>query len=90
MMEHFEENKGEAFNLGLEEANISKKELAYLIKEQIPALEISESLDRTDPDQRNYIVSNKKILQAGFTAKRSLETGILEMIELVKKTENLL
>jgi hypothetical protein len=32
-----------------------------------------------DPDQRNYLVSNNKILRAGFRFEHSLEAGIREV-----------
>ena len=51
---------GNAYNLGLNNANISKKELAILIKNKIPNFYIHIDIDN-DPDKRNYIVSNDKI-----------------------------
>ena len=35
----------------------------------------------TDPDQRNYIVSNEKIEKTGFQPKVSLQAGIGELIK---------
>ena len=35
----------------------------------------------SDPDKRNYIVSNKRLREAGFTAKRSLGEGIQELLK---------
>ena len=37
-----------------------------------------------DEDQRNYIVSNKKIIEAGFKTKFSIEDGIKELIKTYK------
>ena len=34
-----------------------------------------------DPDQRNYIVSNKKIENTGYQTKYSLDAGIAELIK---------
>jgi nucleoside-diphosphate-sugar epimerase len=33
------------------------------------------------PDKRNYIVSNQRLREAGFEARRSLEDGIQELIK---------
>ncbi len=35
----------------------------------------------TDPDKRNYIVSNQRLREAGFEAQRSLDTGIQELLK---------
>lgn len=72
--------EGEIFNVGLSDANISKLELCSEIKKQIPELEFTESPLGKDPDQRDYIVSNKKIESLGFKPKVSLMEGIKEII----------
>jgi len=35
----------------------------------------------SDPDKRNYIVSNQRLREAGFEARRSLEEGIRELLK---------
>jgi nucleoside-diphosphate-sugar epimerase len=87
-IENYESMKGNCFNLGLDEANISKIDLAELIKEEIPTLEIITDEFAKDPDKRNYIVSNDKIKSKGFEAKRSLRDGIKEMVKVTKMTIN--
>ena len=72
--------KKNIYNLGLENANISKKELCEIIKRKTE-LNIFENNFVKDEDQRNYIVSNKKILSTGFKTKFNLENGIDELIE---------
>tara|TARA_B100001559_G_C16148986_1_gene461025 strand:- start:44 stop:634 length:591 start_codon:yes stop_codon:yes gene_type:complete len=72
--------KNNIFNLGLDNANLSKKELCELIKKKTE-LNIYEDDYKKDEDQRNYIVSNKKILKKGFKFKFSLEDGIDELIK---------
>ena len=71
---------GYAYNLGLDEANLSKEQLGIKIKEYIPDLYLHFSEIGTDPDKRNYLVSNERLRKAGFEAKRSLDDGILELI----------
>jgi nucleoside-diphosphate-sugar epimerase len=34
-----------------------------------------------DPDKRNYIVSNQRLREAGFEARRSLDDGIVELLK---------
>jgi nucleoside-diphosphate-sugar epimerase len=34
-----------------------------------------------DPDKRNYIVSNQRLREAGFVAKRSINEGIQELLK---------
>jgi len=79
-IKNFEYMKGNAYNVGLEEANLSKAELAEKIKRHIPKFEIIYMEVGEDPDKRNYIVSNKKIMNAGFMPIVSLDEGIEELI----------
>jgi nucleoside-diphosphate-sugar epimerase len=80
-MEHFEAMKENAFNVGLNDANLSKEELALKIKRYVPALYIHTAEVGTDPDKRNYIVSNDKIAGKGFRAANSLDKGIQDLIK---------
>jgi len=80
-IKNFESMKGQAYNVGLSDANLSKKELCEEIKKQVPGFYFSEAEVGTDPDQRNYIVSNAKIERTGFRPKVSLQAGIAELIK---------
>ena len=80
-IENADEMIGHAYNLGLEDANLSKEELALKIKEHVPNFYIHFSEIGSDPDKRNYIVSNQKLADKGFLAKRSLDTGIQELLK---------
>ena len=73
--------KGQIFNFGLSEANISKQQLCERIKSQLPDFTFQEAPLAKDPDQRNYIVSNKKIESIGMKAKVTLDEGISELIK---------
>jgi len=79
-VEHFEEMKGEPYNVGLNEANLSKAELAELVKQQVPNFYIHYAEIGSDPDKRNYIVSNDKINRCGFYARVTVPEGIRELI----------
>ena len=72
---------GEIFNVGLSAANLSKIELCQEIKKLIPNFAYFEEPLRKDPDQRNYIVSNKKIEGLGFNPKVTLQDGLTELIK---------
>ncbi len=74
--------KGEAYNVGLSEANLSKRELCEKIKEHTKEFNIFESDLSKDPDKRDYIVSNKKIEQTGWKPKFSIDDGIIELLKL--------
>jgi nucleoside-diphosphate-sugar epimerase len=71
---------GRPYNAGLDGANLSKGELALAVKQQVPALHVEFSEIGSDPDRRNYVVSNQRLRDAGFEAQRSLESGIAELI----------
>jgi nucleoside-diphosphate-sugar epimerase len=71
--------RGEIFNVGLSEANISKLKLCELIKEILPSFTFMEAPLGKDPDQRNYIVSNAKIENLGFQPRVSLKNGLEEL-----------
>jgi len=72
---------GRPYNVGLDSANLSKAELAMKVKEFVPNFYVHFSEVGSDPDKRNYIVSNQRLREAGFEAKRGLETGIPELIK---------
>jgi nucleoside-diphosphate-sugar epimerase len=72
---------GRPYNLGLDTANLSKEELALKIKEYVPRFYIHSAELASDPDKRNYIVSNQRMREAGFEARRSLDDGIRELLK---------
>ena len=80
MIENYEENIGEAFNIGLSDTNISKLELTKRIKKYIPDFVVNQSDYYEDPDKRDYIVSNEKIESVGWKSNYSLDDGIQELI----------
>ncbi|MFN7952209.1 MAG: NAD(P)-dependent oxidoreductase [bacterium] len=72
---------GKPYNLGLDSANLSKAELAEKIAAHVPGLAVIASEVRSDPDKRNYVVSNERLRQAGFEARRDLDQGIAELLK---------
>ena len=76
------DGKGEVYNVGLSDANLTKKELALAIQKVIPDLTIIESEIGSDPDKRDYIVSNEKLENTGWVPQHTIEDGIKELIEM--------
>lgn len=71
------------FNLGHPEASLTKLGLAHTIcKELGLSTEKVTVGDGRDPDQRNYKVSNEKVLRTGFVFRHSLQQGIREVAKL--------
>ena len=85
---NFESMQGEIYNVGLSDANVSKRELCGLIKNRVKGFYFTEAEVGVDPDQRNYIVSNKKIESIGFLPKISLDQGIVELIKGFRMLNN--
>tara|TARA_B100002051_G_C16667389_1_gene602518 strand:+ start:395 stop:1324 length:930 start_codon:yes stop_codon:yes gene_type:complete len=78
-LDNFQKLKGEIFNLGLSNANLTKEQLCMKIQDVIKDFEYIIVPEGEDPDKRDYFVSNKKIESKGFMAKFSLEDGISEL-----------
>lgn len=88
-IEHFDKMKGQIYNVGLSDANVSKRELCEHIQKQVPDFVFLDAPVGKDPDQRNYIVSNAKIEATGFKPMYSLDAGISDLIKgytMIKNT----
>ncbi|HWG44479.1 MAG TPA: NAD(P)-dependent oxidoreductase [Gemmataceae bacterium] len=72
---------GRPYNVGQDSANCSKEDLARLIQKHVPRFYVHYAAVGSDPDKRNYVVSNQRLREAGFEARRSLEDGIRELIK---------
>jgi nucleoside-diphosphate-sugar epimerase len=88
MIKNYDECVGEAFNVGLSTANLSKLELANKIKEYVPSLVIKEDNFKEDFDKRNYIVSNEKLESKGWSPIYGLDYGIKQLISSYKMVGN--
>src|SRR5262245_2206782 len=80
-IEHFDSMKGGPYNVGLSDANLSKRELCERIQAHLPSFVFIESAIGSDPDKRDYIVSNEKIERTGYRPAYSLDDGIRELIK---------
>ena len=83
-IDNFEKMKNNSYNVGLEEANLSKKELALKIKDYVRDFYIHSASIGTDPDKRDYIVTNKKLMSLSWKPIYDLDYGIKELISYYK------
>lgn len=80
-LKKYEKMKGNPYNVGLSDANLSKLELCEVIRKHIPDFSFLAAEFGKDPDQRNYIVSNERIEATGFKPSTNLDDGIDELIK---------
>jgi len=81
-LDHADKMKGQVFNVGDEQLNFSKADIAKAINQYV-AFEIIDS-SLPDIDVRNFLVSFKKIRDLGFKAQKTLDEGIRELVKLYK------
>lgn len=79
-LNNLEAMSGEVFNVGAEELNLSKREIADKIREHVEFLIIDSELD--DPDVRSFYISFDKMRKLGYRPKRSIDDGIQELLKL--------
>ncbi len=87
-IENFAKMRGGAYNVGLSDTNISKRELCQRIQKHLPKFQFLEAAVGEDPDKRDYVVSNAKFEATGFRPKHSLDDGIGELIKGYRMLRN--
>jgi nucleoside-diphosphate-sugar epimerase len=80
-LEHYDQMKGEPYNVGLSSANLTKMELCKKIQKYVPELYIHAAPIGEDPDKRDYLVSNEKLESLGWKPEHSLDSGIQELLK---------
>ncbi|WP_394829467.1 NAD-dependent epimerase/dehydratase family protein [Pendulispora albinea] len=80
-MDHFETMKGRAYNVGMDDANLTRVQVCEAIKRCIPSFVYVQSGAGHDPDIRDCIVSSARLTATGFRAQYSLDRGIRELIK---------
>jgi nucleoside-diphosphate-sugar epimerase len=78
---NFDRMKGKPYNVGLDDANLSKLELCAVIQKHLPKFVFVEAPIGEDPDKRDYIVSNARIAATGFKPEWNLDRGIAELVK---------
>ena len=85
----FESMRGLPYNVGLDEANLSKWELCEEIRRHVSDFTVLEAPVGEDPDKRDYVVSNARVAATGYKPTHSLDDGIVELIKgfaMIKNT----
>jgi len=80
-LENFDGMRGRAYNVGLEDANLTKLELCAVIQKHLPKFVFLEATIGEDPDKRDYIVSNQRVLSTGWSPTWDLDRGIRELLK---------
>ena len=80
---HCLENAGEmaggVYNLGLDDSNLTKGELAMRVQSHVPGCHVELAQIGSDPDKRTYTISSAALAAKGYVAGRSLDAGIEEL-----------
>jgi nucleoside-diphosphate-sugar epimerase len=77
---HFDRMRDNVYNIGISDGGTTKMDLAQAIKRQLGELPIHCHSNSTDPDRRDYVISNAKIEAKGFKCRYSIDDGIRELI----------
>lgn len=85
---NFDSMKGQPYNVGLSDANLSKWQLCEEIQKHVPGFVFLEAPIGEDPDKRDYIVSNAKVEATGYKPDFSLSDGIQELVKGYKMISN--
>ncbi len=87
-LENYGTMRGQPYNLGLSDANLSKIELCTKIQQHVPSFVFLEAPIGEDPDKRDYIVSNEKVEATGWRPDWSLDRGIGELLRGYRMLRN--
>ena len=87
-LDNYDAMRGEPFNVGLSEANLSKAQLCERIARHVPGFTYLEAPVGEDPDKRDYIVSNDKLEATGWVPDHGLDAGIRELIKGYRTLRN--
>lgn len=74
--------EGEVYNLGTNDMNFTKRQIAEAISKETECKIIDDQMGE-DPDKRTYQVSYDKIEALGFKSTRTIRDGIQEIIRVM-------
>lgn len=78
---NYDHMRGQAYNVGLSDANLSKAELCERIQRHVPQFVYLDAPIGEDPDKRDYIVSNEKLEATDWRPNWPIDAGIKELIK---------
>ena len=81
-LDRFDAMKGGIFNVGSEELNFTKMEIALAVKQETNCNIIDSEMKDFDP--RNFVIAFDKLAKLGFQTRFSLQDGIREMVKLYR------
>ena len=87
-VDNFAAMRGQPFNVGLSEANLSKAQLCERIARHVPGFVWLEAPVGEDPDKRDYVVSNAKLEKTGWRPDVTLDAGIVELAKGFRMLRN--
>lgn len=79
-------DRHEVFNVG--SITLSKMELCAAIKKHVPQFYYVEAQFATDPDARDYVVSDAKLRATGYKSTVTLDQGITELLKGYRMLNN--
>lgn len=91
VIDNWDAMKDQAYNVGDTRANMTKLDLCAKIQDAVPEFRFLAADHASDPDKRDYVVSNAKIEATGWKPLISLEHGINELLvgyQMMRKEEH--
>lgn len=82
-IDNYKVMSGQAYNVGHESMNMTKKDVADYIQELVPECKITASSSGEDKDKRDYEVSYAKLRKLGFKVTTTVKDGIEELLKIV-------
>jgi nucleoside-diphosphate-sugar epimerase len=75
--------RGHAFNVGDERMNLTKNQVAQIIRQKVPTCKITINTMGEDKDKRDYEVSYEKIRRLGYRSTVTVEKGVTDLLKVL-------
>ena len=82
-LDNLEKMAGQAYNIGDDAMNYTKRDVARLIRKKLEFY-LHEADVGEDMDKRDYAVSYEKIMQLGFKTRVSMDEGVDELVRVLR------